>query len=711
MNVVARLALCFSAFLVFASKSGSQDYIWPTDASHAMTSSFAEYRPGRFHAGLDIKTWGTTGYKIFAVRPGYVSRIAVSPYGYGRAVYFSLDTGETIIYGHLERFNEDIERYVRNEQEKRERFSLQLYPMASEFVYQQGEVLGFTGQSGVGYPHLHFEMRDPANRPINPFLKGYRVQDTVPPAITKISAAPLDAFSKVNGDWKPVVLTPLLVRTGEYHLAAPLLVEGRIGFSLSVYDRMDDITNRFGIYENRLLLDDKLVFSAQYNSFSYEVNNQANLDRDFRLYMRGQGLFYKLYRDEGNTLSHYPDGAPYYGVIDFTSAIDRSSPFFAGPKIPARLEMAEGVVPIHRGRHILRLETMDFWGNKSVCLGEIIAGDDSLHSTVAAMNSQDYGSSFAFSNSSGNYTPDSLSFELSGDFYDLYARLEITASRGIDVPPRVTGWRTVTLAESLNIVRLNSRTFIGAWPLDDEAGPVRFDIIFRDRGGEVRTIEKWLPYRTEKKGVHSRYYTQDQNCRISFSGNSLFRDIYMRSEPVVEPGDLYRLGSAVYEIEPQDVPLNGGAEVTIKYAATDSLPQKLGLYYQSNGTWRFFGNRIDLLQKTISGHVTSFGTFCLIRDMEPPLIYALWPSDGATLVDRQPKLSTRFEDKLSGISGEENMVLKLDGKKMVAEYDPENKILFCTPSTPLNTGPHRLEFVATDRSGNTSRKSHTFFIQ
>src|SRR4030066_2179478 len=153
--------------------SHSQAYLWPTDASNAMTSSFAEYRAGRFHAGIDIKTWGQTGFKIFAVRPGYVSRIRVSPYGYGRALYLTLDTGETVIYAHLQKFNPEIESFVKKEQEKRGKFSIQLFPIAAEFKYQQGDVLGYTGKTGIGYPHLHFEMRDKANNPYNPFLKGY----------------------------------------------------------------------------------------------------------------------------------------------------------------------------------------------------------------------------------------------------------------------------------------------------------------------------------------------------------------------------------------------------------------------------------------------------------------------------------------------------------------------------------------------------------
>src|SRR5438105_1830788 len=58
-------------------KTDLKDYIWPTDASMKITSSFAEYRSTHFHGGIDISTNGHTGYKVFAVREGYVYRIRI----------------------------------------------------------------------------------------------------------------------------------------------------------------------------------------------------------------------------------------------------------------------------------------------------------------------------------------------------------------------------------------------------------------------------------------------------------------------------------------------------------------------------------------------------------------------------------------------------------------------------------------------------------
>ena len=83
-----------------------------------------------------------------------------------------------------------------------------------------------------------------------------------------------------------------------------------------ISDMMNDISNKFGTYTNELYVDDKSVFSASYDRFSYDRNNQANLDRDFRLYARGFGRFYKLYRDFGNNLPFYTHTDYYHGAMD-----------------------------------------------------------------------------------------------------------------------------------------------------------------------------------------------------------------------------------------------------------------------------------------------------------------------------------------------------------------------------------------------------------
>ena len=60
-----------------------------------LSGNFAELRSGHFHAGLDMKTQGKEGFRVYAVKDGYVSRIKVSPTGYGHSVYVTHPDGYT----------------------------------------------------------------------------------------------------------------------------------------------------------------------------------------------------------------------------------------------------------------------------------------------------------------------------------------------------------------------------------------------------------------------------------------------------------------------------------------------------------------------------------------------------------------------------------------------------------------------------------------
>ena len=81
------------------------DYIYPIRGVAGLYSAnFGEMRPGHFHGGIDIKTDGGEGKPLVAVADGYVSRVSVSPSGYGRAIYLTLGNGTTAVYGHLQRF-------------------------------------------------------------------------------------------------------------------------------------------------------------------------------------------------------------------------------------------------------------------------------------------------------------------------------------------------------------------------------------------------------------------------------------------------------------------------------------------------------------------------------------------------------------------------------------------------------------------------------
>ena len=59
----------------------------PCDFPILLSGNFGELRSNHFHSGIDFKTQGVEGKPVHTVQEGYVSRISVSPWGYGNGLY------------------------------------------------------------------------------------------------------------------------------------------------------------------------------------------------------------------------------------------------------------------------------------------------------------------------------------------------------------------------------------------------------------------------------------------------------------------------------------------------------------------------------------------------------------------------------------------------------------------------------------------------
>ncbi|MDZ7363387.1 MAG: hypothetical protein ONB46_22110 [candidate division KSB1 bacterium] len=353
----------------------AQEYLWPTDASPYMTSAFGESRPRRFHAAIDIKTWNQVGYKTFAVRSGYIERMAISPFGYGRVLYLRLDTGEIAVYAHLEKFNEKLQALAEQEQERAGRYRIDKYFSPGVLPVQKGEVIGYTGQSGIGTPHLHFELRDSRNRPFNPFLRGFKVADAIPPVISDFAVSPLTPGAMVNGDFLPVVLRPFR-QNGTWRLAESIQIAGKVGVAVDAHDKADGAENRFAIYRMQLFVDDSLQFQTQYDRFDYSQNKLIELDRDYFLKRRGLGNFHRLYRIAGNALG-------FYSHLNHADGALISRPDEAGGSggpnygIDERVRESRHYQPLSGlswGAHRLRVVVSDFFGNHAVLEADVLVG-------------------------------------------------------------------------------------------------------------------------------------------------------------------------------------------------------------------------------------------------------------------------------------------------------------------------------------------------
>ena len=170
-----------------------------------LSGTFGELRSNHFHSGLDIKTQQREGLNVLTSADGYVSRIRVSHWGYGKALYVTHPNGYTTVYAHLKKFSTKIEAYLKKEQYKKESFEIQLYPKKGALQLSKGEIIAYTGSTG-GFvsPHLHFEIRDKKSNPINPMLFGVSVKDDSAPRINTLIAYSLGSTSQINQSNAPL---------------------------------------------------------------------------------------------------------------------------------------------------------------------------------------------------------------------------------------------------------------------------------------------------------------------------------------------------------------------------------------------------------------------------------------------------------------------------------------------------------------------------
>src|SRR6478735_5452758 len=133
----------------------------PLNIPIQLAANFGELRTDHFHMGLDIRTQSRENLPVYATADGYISRIKIEPYGFGRAIYINHPNGYTTLYAHLNEFYPALEQYVKLQQYKQESWSVYLELPPGFFPVKKGDVIANSGNTGGSQgPHLHFEIRN-----------------------------------------------------------------------------------------------------------------------------------------------------------------------------------------------------------------------------------------------------------------------------------------------------------------------------------------------------------------------------------------------------------------------------------------------------------------------------------------------------------------------------------------------------------------------
>lgn len=272
-----------------------------------LSGNFMELRNDHFHSGLDMRTEGREGIPVRAVADGWVSRIKISPYGYGKAVYIDHPDGHTTVYGHLQALTGSVGAACLEQQYRQKDFSIDWTPEKGALPLKQGEEFALSGNTGgSGGPHLHFEVRRTGNQhALDPEAHGFAVPDRVPPEILGIRLYPLTDSSRCAPYPERAVGYAAQGATGRYTLKAEPAAYGTVGLAVNTLDRYDNGSAKCGVRKLEVLVDSIPHFTATLDHVDFHLNRYCNAHVDYALF-KGQKMdYHRCYRLPNNKLKLY----------------------------------------------------------------------------------------------------------------------------------------------------------------------------------------------------------------------------------------------------------------------------------------------------------------------------------------------------------------------------------------------------------------------
>jgi hypothetical protein len=313
-----KLQLLF--FLCFYSYSIKTQIVFCENGLHPplgipleLSATFGDIRPNHFHMGLDFRTNGREGISIHAIDEGFISRIRISPSGYGKVIYVDHPNGTTSVYAHCSSFSTKIYDFILPIQKKQFLNELDLSFTKNNLKVKKGEFLAYSGNSGNSTgPHLHFEIRNTKTEiAMNPLTVGFAVKDTLAPQITAFKLYAIDEngyvipgkskLMKVEKSKKGVMnQNQLIVLPNDF-----LPTNARLAIAVSGFDPIGKTGSSFGLYENLLLNKEDTVFQSKVNRISFDDSRYVNNHIDYNEYKLNNKKLHKLFKNKDNPLDIY----------------------------------------------------------------------------------------------------------------------------------------------------------------------------------------------------------------------------------------------------------------------------------------------------------------------------------------------------------------------------------------------------------------------
>jgi len=167
------------------------------------------------------------------------------------------------------------------------------------------------------------------------------------------------------------------------------------------------------------------------------------------------------------------------------------------------------------------------------------------------------------------------------------------------------------------------------------------------------------------------------------------------------PPGLHPVGVAC-RIGPADVAFDERVRISMR---VEGPTERIGIYADDGRCVLLGADEGD--EGRLSARIRAFGRFALMKDNMPPKISGLHPETGS-VGEADITFSAEVTDTWAGIGREEDVVIELDGVRLVSEYDPEAERVTASPDQSLEAGAHHLVLTLRDAAGNETVASTDF---
>jgi len=726
LNIIFLITTLFFSFIF----SESNNYLWPNDYDEKITTTFGEPRSRRFHAGIDIRTYGEIGSNIYAIESGYISRIKVDPYNYGKAIYLTLEDGNTVLYSHLDSFSNEIENEIQKLRQKyKSNFIDHSFNKNRRIYFSKGDIIGYCGDSGsLSGPHIHFEIRDNNGSPINP-LKYYNINDTINPIVKSLYIDPLGPYSHINGIQTKEKFLLDKISNYKYVINDTISISGEVGLSIESHDLINELPFKFGIYKIELILDNDIIYQIIYDKYSFYEDYLIYSDIDYSLLKENKIISHKLYNDKKNNLS-------FIKILKNNGKIliDKNYHNFTIniSDYNNNITQVQGVLfgDISKGTKIQILEknekqyiTFNDNNNDRLYVNEM-SKYNSVNKNPKKSITQINKNTFQINN---YFNPETDLFEYyTINSNGLKSKKEYHALSKININ-KISGNFNIRYHEIGFSIEFKEDKFSGYKPelyITSDSVKTNYEIFRLDKNiistkiidpKKIDLIE--LLYKNNSDTISFskiiNSYLPIQNSNYEFNNfiieaneNSFYnQNLIIVENPNIDIPKKFIKISNIISIYPDDISFKNKIKLTYNNKEKDIY----GFYQFSKHTnkWKF----IDIITtEKKSVNIASGGVYCILKENEKPFFYNIYPTFKSKYkIDDIDNISFNINDDLSGINPH-TIEIYLNDKVHYFDYIDHRNFVKSKLQSKLKTGTHSIRIKVSDNLENTKIINGEFTI-